>query len=93
MVCAFALPLLAVGSEKRSTSNKIRVQRLINNITQNPHPLYRGHWFWLFPVLRLHSARSLPPSSLQRCLLFSIEQALFQLRRPILFIKNGLANT
>ena len=23
--------------EKRSTSNKIRVQRLINNITQNPH--------------------------------------------------------
>ena len=28
MVRVFALPLLAVGSEKRSTSNKIRVQRV-----------------------------------------------------------------
>jgi hypothetical protein len=88
MARAFALPLLAVGSEKRSTFNKIRVQRLINNITQNPHPLYSS-----VPVLRLHSARSLPSSSLEHCPLFSIEQVLFSTRRPILFLKNGLSNT
>ena len=51
---------------KRSTSNKIRVQRLINNITQNRAPPDHTDCVWLFPVsLALSFRPSLSLSSLE----------------------------
>ena len=40
MVRVFALPLLAVGSEKRSTVQQDSTSAVDQHITQNPHPLY-----------------------------------------------------
>src|ERR1700722_11561388 len=57
MVSRVRSSLVSRRQREALTSNKIRVQRLINNITQNlPSTAVTG--FWLFPVLRLHSAHS-----------------------------------
>ena len=64
--------------EKRSTSNKIRVQRLINNITQNPHPPVPLRLVLVIPGF----SHPFPPSRYRPPLLsivplIPIEQALF----------------
>ena len=74
------------------TSNKIRVQRLINNITQNlPSTAVTG--FWLFPVLRLHSAHFSAAHLSSALSPISHRAGSLSTRRLILFIKNGLSNT
>lgn len=70
--------------EKRSTSNKIRVQRLINNITQNPHhPLPAATGFAHFRSFASHSRRSLLSSSLEHCPPISSRADSPSTRRPI----------